>query len=79
MGVDTHIHILYLLAFALNKLLKVCVLSKPHVYDICFSAVVYFTDLLPLGIFLDYSKKHARIVTVTSGRVLPFHYMVCNS
>lgn len=41
MGVDTHIRILYLLAFALNKLLKVCVLSKPHVYDMFLSCCIF--------------------------------------
>lgn len=39
MRVNIHTHTIYQYAFTLNKLLTVCMLSRPCVYGVCFSSV----------------------------------------
>lgn len=50
MRVNIHTHTVYLLAFTLNKLLKVCMLSRPCVYGVCFSSVYdIFHEFISIG------------------------------
>lgn len=51
MGVDIYIRILYFFVFVLNKLLKVCVLSKFYVYDMFFSCCIFYRFIFFGNIF----------------------------